>query len=154
MGHKYTEEDEAYVQANYGIIPLTQIAKDLHVSYKAIRAYVRRRKVRGMAIARLEVYKFSAEDDTYIISHYAKGWTARQIGDHLKLPTGKIWQRIVGLREVARVKGDKRVMEALSISTHSMMPKLEVTDGYPDVPWWCRQSTRNQYCATRLVYGE
>ena len=83
---------------------------------------------------------FTADEDSYIIANHGSV-KITEMCEVLGRTYPSVWEHIARLRQAGKlmklVKYRRRVKPKYT-------EREVITDGYDDVPWWCRQSTRSQ----------
>ena len=133
--HKYTEEDDAYIRENRGKLSWAKIGRHIGVSGKAAKS-------RADRFGNVVSNHYTVAEDEYIIRNYANQ-SARIIGEKLGRSAQSVQKRVMFLRErrpeLVYVLDSNRNAANWSQSRSRLH-----NDGYLDVPWWMRQSTRDQ----------
>jgi hypothetical protein len=95
---------------------------------------------------------FTKEEDEYLLENWLTKSTL-QLAFHLGLEEHQIVNRISTLRQIARDTKDKRMLRALGPKNLSAMQEQRIEDGYDDIPYWMRVSTRDQHLNINLESG-
>lgn len=92
-------------------------------------------------------HTWTKEDEAFLVANYSK-LTVRELSEIYGVSPKAITRRMYVLRH----RGKKAVRKA--VRYRKVADREIVRDGYPDVPWWCRQSTRCQFFAPNMYREE
>ena len=142
----FTPEQDAVIIEHKTTIP--EIAKAIGKTPRQVtdRAKYLRRK--GIGVAR-RAHEYTPEDDEYILAKWGT-MKAKDIAEHLGVSLDGARNREARLRAQGREFAHKRKTGGYQQEAHREI----IRDGYPDVPWWMRQSTRCQYFAPYMYSHE
>jgi hypothetical protein len=84
---------------------------------------------------------FTPEEDAYIIANHGSVKITKMC-EALGRTYPSVWEHIARLREAGKL-GKLVKYHRRHVRDRETAREI-ITDGYDDVPWWCRQSTRRQ----------
>ena len=84
-------------------------------------------------------HRYTNVQDAYIVENYGE-MTADQMAQHIGVSPKAIYNRVRDLKSCGRITPDRHPLRR----ENPYVDRRRITDGYPDVPYWMRQSYRPQ----------
>ena len=146
---RFTAEEDTYIIDNRTKMSMKQIAEHLGKTHRQVIDRVKYLSRIGYQIEFIKYHVYTQADDKYIIEH----WSSMKVAEIAKV-IGVNPDTLRSHVKKIRDKGVQFKHRNNRTDGYTYQENREIIrDGYPDIPWWCRQSTRCQYFAPNMYHG-